>query len=146
MVNNPINSSAYQGMPPVEKQAERGIPGGPLYEKQQVLGLVETDGNCLSPWTKKCIKDMRDKLCIDNDGAAELVRAAVIQGTYRNSEWCQGNKEHIWAACDAYVLKRFEWNRFAHKDLEIEYYVKFAINRSGKLLLLISCHNPENRV
>ena len=148
MVNTLKNVSAYPGAVPAgvkEKGADRTILGGPLYEPRQVLALVKADGSQLHLWTKKCVKDLRDKLSLDHEGAAELVRDAVASGSYRNSQWCQGNNEIYWVACDAYVLKREEYIRHAHKTMEIEYYVKFAIHGSGKLLLLISCHNPEDR-
>lgn len=145
MVNHPLNLSAYAGEPPASATASRRLSDGPLYEPAQVLGLVARDGSQLRPWTKKCITDIRDKLHLDHDGVAELVRDAINLGKYRNSEWCQGNKEHVWVACDAYAVKRKEWNPNAHKEFLFEYFVKFAIDRNGKLLLLISCHLAEER-
>lgn len=148
MVNTLINISAYPESIPADaaqEGADLTIRGGPLYESRQVLALVRHDGGQVEPWTKKCVKDLREKFSIDHDGAAELVREAITSGNFRNSSWCRGNKETLWAACDAYVLKREEYIRHAHKYMEIEYYVKFAIHQSGKLLLLISCHNPEDR-
>lgn len=148
MVNNPINISAYSELVPDylrEQGADRSIAGGPLYDPRRVLELLQGDGSSIHPWTKKCVKDMRDKLCLDHEGVADLVRDAVTRGRYLNSQWCIGNRDHIWAACDAYVLRREEYIVYAHKFMEIEYYLKFAINKSGKLLLLVSCHNPEDR-
>ncbi|WP_341936548.1 hypothetical protein [Marinimicrobium sp. C2-29] len=148
MVNNPINISAYSEPAPDHLQeygADRGIAGGPLYDPARVLELLQDDGRSIQPWTRKCVKDMRDKLCLDHEGVAELVREAVTRGRYLNSQWCRGNKDHIWAACDAYVLCRGEYMVYAHKFMEIEYYLKFAINKSGKFLLLVSSHNPEDR-
>lgn len=147
MVNTLVNVSEFAGAVPqdiTEQGFDRTIPDGPLYEQRQVLALLQSDGR-LEPWTRKCVKDLRDKLSLDHEGAAKLVREAVVSGEFRNSEWCRGNRESFWAACDAYVLKREEYIQYAHKYMEIEYYIKFAINRSGKLLLLISCHNPEDR-
>ena len=146
MVNNQTNLSAFTGpLPAAEaEKSELQISGGPLYKPGEVLELLRAEGG-LVPWTKKCVKDLRDKLCIDNDGAAALVQEAIVSGRYRNSQWCQGKSSHQWAACDAYILKRDEYIPHARRELTIEYYVKFAIGRSGKVILLISCHNPEDR-
>jgi hypothetical protein len=43
-------------------------------------------------------------------------------------------------AADAYSLRRSEWVAAARKDMLIEYFVKFAIGRSGSLVLIVSCH------
>ncbi len=145
MVNARLNLSAHAGEPPSSAEANHAIPGGPLYVVADVLTLVACDGSQLTPWTKKCIKDMRDKLNIDHDGAAKLVRDVITGGKYRNSEWCQGKTDYVWAACDAYAFKRKEWNQNAHKEFEVEYFVKFAIGCNGKLLLLVSCHLAEDR-
>lgn len=148
MVNTLLSMSAYPEPVPADagqEGADLSIHGGPLYEPPRVLALVRRDGSQVQPWTKKCVRDLRDKLSLDHDGVAQLVREAVTSGDFRNSSWCRGNNETLWAACDAYVLKREEYIRYAHKYMEIEYYIKFALHRSGKLLLLISCHNPEDR-
>ena len=50
-----------------------------------------------------------------------------------------------WAACDAYQLWHNEWVQAAYKEMCFEYYIKFAIGKSGKLLLLVSCHEPQDR-
>ena len=50
-----------------------------------------------------------------------------------------------WAACDAYVLVRTEHLPHLRKDMECEYYIKFAIGKTGTVLLLASCHLPEDR-
>ena len=53
----------------------------------------------------------------------------------------QGTARAItWAACDAYVLTQYEYIEAAHKEMPIEYYVKFGIARTGTLLLIISIH------
>lgn len=128
-----------------DDNVDRTIAGGPLYSSECVTALVENDGSNLRTWTKKCLLDMQQKLGIDNDGAAELISETVRQGRYLTSEWCRGTYAVHWAACDAYSLTRKEWNNYAHKELTVEYYLKFAISKSGEVLLLVSCHNPEDR-
>lgn len=148
MVNNLKNISCYDGLLPADiasEGADRHIAGGPLYTVDQVQAVLGGGGSKLLPWTGKCRRDLQDKLSMDLDDAAELVRQAIQRGRFKGAEWCCGKAKHLWAACDAYVLTRSEWNRHAHRDLEVEYYVKFSVKASGDLLLLISCHNPEQR-
>ncbi|QTQ33515.1 Uncharacterized protein pbN1_35290 [Aromatoleum bremense] len=39
-------------------------------------------------------------------------------------------------------MTRLEWHHAAHKELRITYYLKFAISKTGSMLLSISNH-PE---
>ena len=59
--------------------------------------------------------------------------------SYLHSEWCENGKG-AWAACDAYRLSRHEWIERAGKALAMDYFLKFAVNRSGHLVLAASCH------
>jgi hypothetical protein len=146
MVNTRI-ISRFQGPPPVPEQGEdRRIPGGPLYPKVDVLELLDREGaEAVKPLTDKCIREVAD-LAFDSEEIATLVRQAVTSGRFRNSEWCQLNsRQNTWAAADAYSLVRKEWMEAAYKDMDIEYYLKFAIGITGKLLILVSCHTSQNR-
>jgi hypothetical protein len=58
---------------------------------------------------------------------------------YIDSEWCDNGKGAL-AACDAYSIKIEEWNAVTQKNRLIEYYVKFAINKLGNMVMTISCH------
>lgn len=95
-------------------------------------------------WTRKC-KDDLQKYFLDAEDAAGLLSEALQYGRYRDSEWCEQRPTGPWAACDAYTLMRKEWIPHAHKELQIEYYLKFAIARTGTVILLVSCHLPEDR-
>ena len=44
------------------------------------------------------------------------------------------------AACDAYAIRLREWVAAAHKYMLVEYFVKFAINPAGTVVLAVSCH------
>ena len=44
--------------------------------------------------------------------------------------------------CDAYKVTHHEWNEQAHKVLPTTWYLKFAIGKTGQLLLMASNH-PE---
>ncbi|MYA66563.1 MAG: hypothetical protein F4X09_04575 [Gammaproteobacteria bacterium] len=68
------------------------------------------------------------------------MRLAVSNGQFRGAEWCVQRDEGPWAACDAYTVIRQEWIAKAQKEMPFEYYVKFAIARTGSKVLLASCH------
>lgn len=140
MVNNAVNVSAYEGTPPASREEGRvHIDSGPLYDKSTVLALLDQGDEHTKLWTKKCIQDVQ-RLEFDIEDVRALLKQALLNGRYVNSEWCVQNPTGPWAACDSYCLVRAEWNDHAYKDMHYEYYVKFAINKAGKLLLLVSCH------
>ncbi|MDD5035600.1 MAG: hypothetical protein PHE55_12670 [Methylococcaceae bacterium] len=144
MVNTRKNLSAYTGTPPSDDQADRSIVGGPLYAKADVLAVLTQGESSVVPWTCKCKDDVL-RLALDADDLRALVKEAVQGGRYVQSEWCVQQPNGPWAACDAYQLFRSEWVQAAHKNMRFEYYVKFAMGRTGKLLLLVSCHLSQDR-
>ena len=140
MVNNVVNVSAYQGQPPANSAGGRTyIPGGPLYLPKDVLALLDIGESHTILWTRKCTNDVGG-LAYDIREVQVLLKEAITRGRYVNSEWCVQKPTGPWAACDAYRLSRDEWIDRAHKKMRIEYYVKFAIGKTGKVLLLVSCH------
>lgn len=136
MVNNK-NLSRFQGLPPENDQCDRKISGGPLYPTSDVVQALEAALPQL--WTRKCIADVAN-LGLEQEDVAGLLREALTQNNFRESEWCQQSTDGPWAACDAYDLTRMEWNEHAHKELRCDYYLKFAIGLTGRLVLTISCH------
>lgn len=142
MVNN-LNLSRYMASePPSDAKGVRTITGGPIYNHDEVLSIIngfENAQDSFRLWTKKCQSDVRN-LSFDFEDIEELLRQVLAKGVYKSSEWCQQNENGNWAACDAYALQRYEWNVHAHKELLVEYYLKFAIAKSGKILLVVSCH------
>lgn len=142
MVNNALNVSAYQGSPPnsaTVKDQRIYIEGGPLYPVDDVLALLAAgDGQTLL-WTRKCKNDVA-QLTFEIADLRELLRQGLTKAQYLNSEWCVQKPTGPWAACDSYRLRRNEWIKHAHREMCIEYYVKFAIAKTGRLLLLVSCH------
>ena len=144
MVSQRKNVSAYTGTPPESDTDERCIEGGPLYGKDEVLAVLAQGEGGLLPWTRKCVMDM-ENLTFDNLNAIELIEDALKGGRFRNSEWCVQNPSGPWAACDAYELVRKEWVQAAHKEMPFDYFVKFAIGKTGKILLLVSCHPSQDR-
>lgn len=116
------------------------IQRAPLYPADEVLDLLEQRGvEAFTLWTNDCQKDVQN-LALDHDGVLELLRHALTGGRFLNAQWCQQKPGGPWAACDAYSTTRSEWIEAAFKSFDIQYYVKFAMSRSGKLLLLVSCH------
>lgn len=138
MVNN-INLSSYVGSLPASENAGRKIMGGPLYERNQVLSVLSQGVSVISPWTRKCISDLK-KYSMDHADVLELLKCALTTGIFKGSEWCVAKPGGSWAACDSYQVIRSEWVENAHKNMQFEYYVKFAIGKSGNLILTVSCH------
>lgn len=115
----------------------------PLYPADEVLRLLEDGGtSAFTLWTRDCQRDVQN-LALDHEGVLALIRHALSNGRFLNAQWCQQKPGGPWAACDAYSVIRTEWIDAAFKSLDIEYYVKFALNKSGKLLLLVSCHTSS---
>lgn len=143
MVNNMKNISRYDGSIPTPENPERRISATPLYDEDFVLTLLNTKGNQgLSVWTRKCKDDLL-KYELDHDDVLNLIRLCFHTGKFLGAEWCQQQPNGCWAACDAYRVFRTEWVKNADKDMTFEYYLKFAISKTGQLLLLVSCHLSE---
>lgn len=139
MVNNQRNVSAFIQDPPTGTTNGRININGPLYKIEDVLKILESKGNTTIPWTRKCTQDIQN-LALDTDDIRDLLKQAITQGRYLNSEWSVQKPTGPWAACDSYRLQREEWADYAHKYISCNYYVKFAIGKTGKILLLVSCH------
>lgn len=145
MVNNK-NRSAYEGSPPAFPSSEHRhyIENGPIYELQSIAKALESGENSLILWTRECIKDVQDKLELEMSDLLPLFQMITTgDATYLKSEWCIQKPNGSWAACDSYNVTREEWIKYAKKYMDITYYIKFAISKSGKLLLTISCHTSK---
>jgi hypothetical protein len=144
MVNN-LNVSKYTGVPPQSDTADRKIAGGPIYSSTDVQNLLGNNGSNIIAWTNKCSDDMQ-KNSLDLEDVEKIISACFSSRSYfKGSEWCKQAPTGPWAACDAYVVFFNQWNEYAYKELEYEYYIKYAIAKSGKVLLTVSCHGPEER-
>ena len=137
MVNNRVNIGAWAGQPVPNAGESRKIDGGPLYPAATVLPLLHKAA--LNFWTKDCIKDAAN-LGLDTVDAAKLLVDALSNGSYKDSEWCDQKPGGPIAACDAYVLIRKEWNKYTFSELTCEYFLKFAVSKTGSVILLVSCH------
>lgn len=127
--------SEYSSTSPTKGGGEK-IVGGPLYDLGRVKAII-ADGTGLTLWTKDCVKNVA-ALGWDNGQVIQLVQK-LRDSDYVDSEWCE-NGRGAWAACDAYSLGVMEWVPTAQREMRIEYFVKFAINRLGTMVLTVSCH------
>ncbi|NMM82414.1 hypothetical protein B2J86_16000 [Acidovorax sp. SRB_14] len=64
---------------------------------------------------------------------------ALRAGDYIDSEWCENGKGAI-AACDAYRVSVTEIAPATGKPVRMEYFLKFAVSKTGALVLIVSCH------
>ena len=115
------------------------VTDGPLYCIEDVKTLARPES--IRFVTQKCEADVAN-LGWDHDDVAELLGELTSQH-YRDSEWCLicGS---LFFPCDAYSICRMEFIPAARKQLPIEYFVKLAIGTSGNLVLIVSCHLPED--
>lgn len=102
-----------------------------------VVALAKT--GVLTFWTKGSARDAQ-KWKIDIIDTAQLIVLALSTGQYLHSEWCQQQPHGPWAMCDAYKVIHHAWNEQAHKELPTTWYLKFAISKTGQLLLMASNH------
>lgn len=135
---NLIIVSEYSRNPPVELREERIKIAGPLYELDRVKALAGDDGCNLSTWTRRCTQDVNKWFDDDFEVLADMF-SSLREKDYRGSEWCTNGGRAI-AACDAYLCHRVEASPSTGKRVSMEYYLKFAISKTGSLLLLVSCH------
>lgn len=112
------------------------IPGGPLYDLGRVMSII-SGGTGLQLWTKDCVKDV-GQLGWDHSDVISLI-LKLRAADYIDSAWCENGKG-AWAACDAYSICVMEWIQAVNREMRIEYFVKFAINKLGTMVLTISCH------
>jgi hypothetical protein len=136
MVSSIILSRYREGLDP-DFVGRQKIAGGPLYSSVDVLPLLKTE--LINAWTNKCIKDLQ-KWSLDTEDIVELIKLAVTNGRYKNSEWCQQKPNGAWAACDAYTVIEERWNENTKQYQDTEFYLKFAIGKLGNVILTISCH------
>ncbi len=128
--------SEYSLNPPLDGQGRVKIANAPLYDLVRVQKLAAAGG--LNTWTDRCDKAVYGLFAGDLAAVADLL-AHLRPADYRDSEWCT-NGRNAWAACDAYALRRLEWVASAGKEMGVEYFVKFAVGKTGQLVLLVSCH------
>lgn len=130
--------SEYSTSPPTQLGGGRiKIEGGPLYDLARVKQLAgNPDGIYL--FTRTCIGEVRKLFDSDTEQVSALMQALESRD-YIDSEWCENGKSGV-AACDVYCIRRSELIAATGKSVTLEYFVKFAVGKNGKLVLLVSCH------
>lgn len=126
--------SEYSGYPVPGNRVKIGA--GPLYDLARVQALAAR-ADRVKLLTTKCRQDVQN-LGWDEEDVSQLL-LSLTAGDYKDSEWCD-NGNGAWAACDAYTIKRREWVETARKELTMDYFLKFAISKTGTLVLMLSCH------
>lgn len=126
--------SEYSGGPDPGDRVKIGT--APLYPLERVRALA-SDPKQVRLWTRKIAKDVLNLNWSEVD-VAELL-AELQPHQYIDSEWCT-NGSGVWAASDAYAVQRREWVSTVNKEMNMEYFVKFAIGKTGALVLVVSCH------
>ena len=127
--------SEYISTSPSKGGGEK-IPGGPLYPLDRVKSIIK-DGTGLQLWTRDCVLNVTE-LGWEKADVINLIQQ-LRHDNYIDSEWCE-NGRGAYAACDAYSIRVKEWIEAANKHMLIEYFVKFAINKLGTMVMTISCH------
>lgn len=129
--------SEYSQHPPEDGQGRVKIANGPLYALERVQTLAR-DESRLNTWTEKCRKDVRKWFDDDLERVGELV-LSLRPGDYIDSEWCENGKGAI-AACDAYSVSVVETAPATGHPMRMDYFLKFAVSKTGALVLIVSCH------
>ena len=127
--------SEYSSPSPAKGGGEK-ISGGPIYDLGRVKTIIE-GGIGLQLWTKDCVRNVAELGWENGDVIALILK--LRDTDYVDSEWCENGKGAL-AACDAYSIRVTEWVPTAQREMRVEYFVKFAINRLGTMILTISCH------
>jgi len=108
-----------------------------LYDLARVKQLLDKpDG--INLFTRTCISEVHKLFDSDMEQVAALIQALGKQD-YIDSEWCENGKSGV-AACDAYRIRRAEVIPANGKTISVEYFLKFAIGKTGQLVLMVSCH------
>jgi hypothetical protein len=140
------NLSLYSGRPPQNSDADLKISDGPLYDKASVMKILDELGaDSINVVTRKANSHIQKYDLEIDDGVLKLLNLALSNGRYLNSQWCEHRKGGAWSACDAYSVVKSVWNPYMHKDLDTKWYIKFAIGKTGKLILIVSCHTSDEQ-
>jgi hypothetical protein len=136
--------SQYTSDPPDQAGRVKINRAGPIYDLEQVFGLAEEA--LVQLWTRKCIQNVRDlyetvREEYDSDLAmvVDLLKRLRTSGRYQDSEWCENGRGGI-AACDAYEVQRSDYVPAIRQRVQTRYFVKFAVGKTGQVLLLVACH------
>lgn len=146
MMVSSLNLSLYSGSPPQNSDGDLKISDGPLYCKESIMKILNDLGaDSINLATKKAIRDIKKHDLDVDDGVLKLLILALKTGKYLNSQWCELSRRGTWSACDGYSVVESKWNQYMYKNLETKWYIKFAIGKTGKLILIVSCHSSDEQ-
>lgn len=129
--------SEYSSTPPKQSGRMKIDVDVPLYDLARVQALAAHEDQIFL-WTAKCRKDVLNLFDSDLAQVAELIQA-LTAADYIDSEWCENGRGAL-AACDAYRICRQETMPATGRSMTVSYFVKFAIGKTGRLVLMVSCH------
>lgn len=135
MVNNSTRKQP-SGSP---SDTERKIHDGPCHDLSKLQALVRQNGHkAVRVVTEKGTAEMIG-YCMDEQDLAELVLKLRAQN-YHDSEWCRFSESSPWFEADSYRIVVSE-KLASSRDLQrCKYYLKFALNKLGVVLLFFSVH------
>lgn len=146
MVNRYIVSK-YVDAPPTEAvlaSGSRRINKKYLYDIADIRKLAstpDTDESVLA-WTAGAKADISGLLW-DMEDVKELILHALDHGRRLKPEWCVQSPDGPLAACDVFIVSRHEVGKRDNVRRIMQYYLKFAVSKTGRLLLIASCHTTE---
>lgn len=141
-----LNLSLYSGSPPQNSDGDLKISDGPLYSKESVMKiLTDLGADSINVATRRANRHIKKHDLDIDDGVLKLLIYALKSGKYLNSQWCEHGKGNTWSACDSYSVVEKKWNDYMYGYLETKWYIKFAIGKSGKLILIVSCHSSDEQ-
>ena len=140
------NISLWEGPVPSEEQLQapkgRQIAEKRLYPVERVQSILAKGAEHVVLWTKGCRDDVSARLW-DTEDVLELLQHALISGKAVRPEWCAAMPTGPLAACDVYIVYRKERHPVTGRDILMQYYLKFAIAKTEKVVLVVSCHTTE---
>ncbi|WP_395505777.1 type II toxin-antitoxin system MqsR family toxin [Ectopseudomonas hydrolytica] len=136
MVNNSKRSPPSKEKP---SDQERKIQDGPCHSLDEVKALIRTSGyKAIRVATEKATQELSN-YCMDEQDLAELI-PKLKKDDYHDSEWCKFSETSPWFEADSYRIKQTE-KLPSRRDLSnCKYYIKFAVNKLGSILLFFSVH------
>lgn len=116
------------------------IQGGPLYTRTDICDILNAGLSSINLWTEDCNYDVSINLEWEMMEVHDILVLAMAKGKFLSSEWCHQSGNGPMAPCDSYRVSRQEWIKTAKKEMLMSYFLKFAISKTGKILLIVSCH------
>lgn len=119
--------------------AERKIADGPCHDLAAIQLLVRKNGHkAVQVVTEDGLGEMIDYR-MDNSDLVDLL-SALKPGDFHDSEWCKFSPQSPWFAADSYRIRQAEKLPSERDKRLCRYYLKFAKNKLGSMVLFFSVH------